>query len=499
MEKRISFFQKMLCVVAAFILLFEVSGADISAASSVVAGGKWGNLNWKVSDTGRLTIYGSGAMKDGKSAEYGYPWLDKTLGVSAVYIENGVTSIAVRAFSGIDTLRYVSMPDSLREIGDGAFYGTGLESVTISKGVTTIGYGPFSACNKLSDILVESGSKNFRSIGGILYSADGTTLIQFPAKKGGTYSVDENTAIISKYAFEGSGIKNLTLPEKLRAIEYGAFSDCKNLTEVVIPEGVSIISEYSFNNCSNLTGITLPVTIRTIGAYAFNGDGPTLAVSYRGTENEWNSIYIGPYNGRLYTANKAYFNPNDPENILNDMNLKWLTWGDKSYWYEDGIRQGTFYDPKGVKSENGDVRGREIYDPASDAWYWLDSIYTGAKACNREVWMPYVYQDEENWSSEKREEIASMSGGMKDQVLAAMNKHNSTNGGGKWVRYDSDGRMIKGWYRVVDEEVSVYPSQEGNIYYYDPITGMMAKGWIRIGDALYHFSEVTGCLDGSGV
>ncbi len=46
----------------------------------------------------------------------------------------------------------------------------------------------------------------------------------------------------------------------------------------------------------------------------------------------------------------------------------------KSYWYEDGVRQGTYDDPKGVLGD-GVVRGREIYDPATDAWYWLDSVY----------------------------------------------------------------------------------------------------------------------------
>lgn len=40
---------------------------------------------------------------------------------------------------------------------------------------------------------------------------------------------------------------------------------------------------------------------------------------------------------------------------------------DGLYWYEDGVLQGL----------NG--RGKEIYDPASDAWYWLDAAYCGKK------------------------------------------------------------------------------------------------------------------------
>ena len=44
----------------------------------------------------------------------------------------------------------------------------------------------------------------------------------------------------------------------------------------------------------------------------------------------------------------------------------WVTENGKEYWYENGVRQG--YDPN-----NASYRGKEIYDPGSDAWYWLDN------------------------------------------------------------------------------------------------------------------------------
>ena len=49
----------------------------------------------------------------------------------------------------------------------------------------------------------------------------------------------------------------------------------------------------------------------------------------------------------------------------------WETVDGKDYWYEDGVKQGT------------EGRGKEIYDPESDAWYWLDSDANGAKAVSR--------------------------------------------------------------------------------------------------------------------
>ncbi|MBR2812520.1 MAG: carboxylesterase family protein, partial [Solobacterium sp.] len=127
-----------------------------------------------------------------------------------------------------------------------------------------------------------------------------------------------------------------------------------------------------------------------------------------------------------------------------------------NYWYEKGERQGTVNDPQGVVGD-GLVRGREIYDPLTDAWYWLDANDKGAPAMNKQVWMPYVFQGEEPGSTD-----------------------------GKWVRYNAGGGMIKGWYR-----------NEDGIYYYDPITGAMAKGEVKIDGKKYTFDPVTGIAQGN--
>ncbi len=123
------------------------------------------------------------------------------------------------------------------------------------------------------------------------------------------------------------------------------------------------------------------------------------------------------------------------------------------YWYENGVKQGTTKDPKGVKGENT-VRGREIYDFDSKAWYWLDADHDGAKAVDKEVWVPYVYQEEEPGSTK-----------------------------GKWVRYDEEGHMIKGWHNAKDKT-----------YYYDLQTGAMYKGRCEVEGHVYSFDDITGVL-----
>ena len=168
----------------------------------------------------------------------------------------------------------------------------------------------------------------------------------------------------------------------------------------------------------------------------------------------------------------------------------------KYYWFENGIRQGTYDDKQGVMGD-GTIRGREIYDPESDGWYWLDSIYDGAKAIDKEVWMPYVYQDEKNWSDAEihanamasnsySEDKYAFVGEMGDQIERAIRE-----GRGKWVRYDRNGKMFKGLISFIK------PDGSCKEYYFDYKTGAMAKGWTDFGGVRYYFDEITGVLDRS--
>ena len=88
----------------------------------------------------------------------------------------------------------------------------------------------------------------------------------------------------------------------------------------------------------------------------------------------------------------------------------WVTKNGQKYWQD---------------SDGSLARSKEIYDPESNAWYWIDS--DGTMAHDKDVYL--------------------------------------RSNGGKWVRYDSNGHMVKGEdYRY------------GGWYYFDVTTGAMAKG-----------------------
>ncbi len=179
-------------------------------------------------------------------------------------------------------------------------------------------------------------------------------------------------------------------------------------------------------------------------------------------------------------------------------NLEWENVNGKSYWYENGVRQGTASDSK-CFSYDGTLRGREIYDPNSDGWYWLDVNADGAKAVGKEVFMPYIYQNEKDWGEDEINSNAAASGADADgnyehAELSEQVKNAIHNKSGKWVRYDNNGKMLKGWVKIEGELANLYPDQAGNVYYYDRKTGLMAKGMTVIGGTTYYFDEITGVL-----
>ena len=152
----------------------------------------------------------------GKYAFYGCS------GLTSLTIPSGVTSISDLAFEGCSGLTSLTIPSSVTSIGWYAFSGcSGLTSLTIPSGVTSIGNQTFEGCSGLTSLTIPSGVTS-----------------------------------IGNYAFAGcSRLTSLTIPSGVTEIGYGAFRDCSGLTSLTIPSGVTSIGYYAFKGCSGLTSI----------------------------------------------------------------------------------------------------------------------------------------------------------------------------------------------------------------------------------------------------
>ena len=77
---------------------------------------------------------------------------------------------------------------------------------------------------------------------------------------------------ISPYAFDGSNIETVTLPDTIEMIGEGAFKNCKKLKSVHGLEncnGLKEIKAYTFSYCESLQEISFPNTIESMGSSAF--------------------------------------------------------------------------------------------------------------------------------------------------------------------------------------------------------------------------------------
>ena len=141
--------------------------------------------------------------------------------------------------------------------------------------------------------------------------------------------------------------------------------------------------------------------------------------------------------------------------------MEWREENGVKYWYENGVRQGVKYNADG--SIDISYRGKEIYDPSSAAWYWLDCVQNGAVAKNKDVYQESAAGQWGAGTNENGEKV------------------------GKWVRYDENGHMVKGWQTT-----------DAGTYYFDPVYGTMAKGDVVIDGQSYYFNKDTGILERSG-
>lgn len=71
-----------------------------------------------------------------------------------IVIPEGVTRVAPRAFDGCKSIKSLTLPDSLTEIGEGAFRATAISKITIGSAVESVGKFAFYGCSSLRDIYV---------------------------------------------------------------------------------------------------------------------------------------------------------------------------------------------------------------------------------------------------------------------------------------------------------------------------------------------------------
>ncbi len=195
-------------------------------------------------------------------------------------------------FEGCTSLKSITLPSTLTEIGDGVFTNcTALTTVTFGNvsNITKVGKEVFKGCSALKTIDLPT---NLESLGESTFEGCmGLATVNVPANanyleipkntfKGCTmlksFTLPAGVTTIKESAFEGSGLTSINLPASLTTIEKNAFKDCVNLSSVKFNANViTEITDYVFDNTPNLTKIEIPTSVKKLGDYAFGHSGLT--------------------------------------------------------------------------------------------------------------------------------------------------------------------------------------------------------------------------------
>lgn len=169
----------------------------------------------------------------------------------SVTVTSGVQSIAPGAFVGCSLVDEVKLPNTLNYVGECAFYGTKISSVTfkgsnLGTGVT-VGKYAFRGCTALSNLTLEPGSRITTISEGAFMDCTSIPEIELPA----------SLKLIGKDAFRNcTGIRSIAFAENSAELtfEENAFSGCTGLEEIELPNYVSEIPSV-FAGCVNIKAI----------------------------------------------------------------------------------------------------------------------------------------------------------------------------------------------------------------------------------------------------
>lgn len=277
-----------------------------------------------VSRVGESAFYGTKMYKNavdaGDTFIYADSWLigcttqqkEALTSITIETLKEGIIGVADGVFRSAPNLTTIVLPDSIRYIGNYAFYENpnllkietlpnsvvsigeyafsnceSLYRIILGNGLKTIGRYAFYGCKSLDDVGYEGESRlipsTVETIGtyafkdtllwtkiksGVVYAGD--WVVGYRGANLGSIKLNDNTRGVADYAFYGcnslmfvNGLSNVNF------IGEAAFGYCENLRTVTLKRNITKISDYAFYNCSLLENVNLPARLTEVGNYAF--------------------------------------------------------------------------------------------------------------------------------------------------------------------------------------------------------------------------------------
>lgn len=131
----------------------------------------------------------------------------------------------------------------------------------------------YNRFENLEKIHIKNDNQWFKTIDGIVYSADRKSLVFCPSGKTGFVNIPNGTERICDRAFVNSKISGVSMPDSMREIGTYAFLNCSNLEHIDFGRGIDRLGTSNrnqiMNNCNKMKRLEIPPQVRYISFSAF--------------------------------------------------------------------------------------------------------------------------------------------------------------------------------------------------------------------------------------
>lgn len=225
----------------------------------------------------------------------------KMLDMTAVRIsyKKTDTEAYVKSYTDRTTITELVIPDEVdglpvtKILDFGVCNAESLTKITIGKNVAEIGEWGMTNNQHLLEFVVDPANAAFKAVDGVLFTADGKTIVYYPPAKGvefdkfgapsnieydeagnplnmPQYAIPDGVETVRSKAFYKCSYVNVTrFPDSITRIEEKAFHRCSALTDFEMPANIEYIGKDAFAYDWNLKNISIPATIKEIGDFAF--------------------------------------------------------------------------------------------------------------------------------------------------------------------------------------------------------------------------------------
>ena len=181
--------------------------------------------------------------------------------LKSLTLPDGITEIGNYAFRYCKLLTELTIPSTVEKLGQSVFEDcAGLTAMTLPNSITTVGSYLFKNCTGLTSVTLPN---NLNTITYAMFNGcKALTAIDIPA----------SVTKIEGYAFEGcTALNEAVIPETVTSIGEGLFKDCTSLEKATLPDNITQLPYHTFYGCTALQSFNWPAQLTTIAAAAFSG------------------------------------------------------------------------------------------------------------------------------------------------------------------------------------------------------------------------------------